>query len=120
MASNQKCSRRWYFIVRNRYAFLIISTDNHSNEVLSVNYRKWELVSQTILSDIEILGSSDESFLSPLSFHTITGQINTQKFSARYIGVGKPMVCFYAATEPIHTSTLATSMATKVTTVVTK
>ncbi|KAJ3278296.1 Rab3 GTPase-activating protein non-catalytic subunit [Borealophlyctis nickersoniae] len=84
----------------------------------SLTYKKWQFNTQEQISDLVSCGPAKATPLAPPTFSAATGQIHRTSFNARYIGVGRPMITFYATSDASRSYSLAGLVASRVTSVV--
>ncbi|KAJ1341660.1 hypothetical protein BSLG_003772 [Batrachochytrium salamandrivorans] len=92
--------------------------DRNRAIVQSLAYKKWSFQSQEQIVDMISCGSAPNSTFSPPQFNSLTGEYSPVNYTARYVGVGRPMVGLYATTA-ISRSLLSGLVSSKVTTAVT-
>ncbi|KAJ3046824.1 Rab3 GTPase-activating protein non-catalytic subunit [Rhizophlyctis rosea] len=85
----------------------------------SLTYKKWAFQSQTEISDLVSCGPASAMPLVPSSFNAVTVTMSKTSYSARFIGVGRPMITFYATSDASRSFSLAGLMANRVTSAVT-
>ncbi|KAI8822260.1 Rab3 GTPase-activating protein regulatory subunit N-terminus-domain-containing protein [Fimicolochytrium jonesii] len=81
-------------------------------------YKKWQFDKQKRILDMVSLGPASATVISPPAFHPVSSTFLSTRRTARYIGVGRPMITFYATSEAGRSHSLK-NVATKVTSAVT-
>ncbi|KAJ3181860.1 Rab3 GTPase-activating protein non-catalytic subunit [Gaertneriomyces sp. JEL0708] len=63
---------------------------------ISLIFKKWILQGQRTIFDVIGCGPARSTSIAPPAFNPVTGQFQATYQSSRYIGVGKPMIGYYA------------------------
>ncbi|KAI8912196.1 Rab3 GTPase-activating protein regulatory subunit N-terminus-domain-containing protein [Powellomyces hirtus] len=85
-----------------------------SIEQPALTYSKWQFQRQREIRDLVSCGPSSSTVIAPPAFNPVTGEFASTRQSARYIGVGRPMITFYGTSEASRSYSLK-NVANKVT-----
>ncbi|KAJ3023195.1 hypothetical protein HKX48_003973 [Thoreauomyces humboldtii] len=92
--------------------------ESFTSDQPALTYKKWAFQRQKTILDLISCGpAASTSIVSP-AFNPVTGQFASTRQSARYIGVGSPMITFYGTSEASRSYSLK-NVANKVTSAVT-